>query len=157
MARLDPMTPEEYRAFLEWIVPEYANDHVRAGRWRPNDALERSRAEFDQLLPQGVETADHFLRTIHDEQTGTRVGEVWYALRELEGWPMVFVYWIGILKDHRRKGYAAQAFREIESEAKKLGAERIALHVFSDNEGAIAFYRQLGYIPTDLIMSKRVE
>ncbi len=157
MACLDPMTPDEHRAFLEWIVPEYANDHVRAGRWRSSDALERSRPEFDQLVPQGVGTADHFLRTVHAEQTGVRVGEVWYALRKLEGWPTVFVRWIGILREHCRKGYAAQTFREIESAAKRLGAERVGLHVFGDNDGAIAFYRRLGYGPTDLIMSKRVE
>ncbi len=96
MVKLEPMTPDEYQAYLTWMIPEYAKGHVRGGRWRAEDALERSRAEIDRFLPKGVETADNFLRTIHDRQTGARVGEVWYALQKQEGWPQVFVYWIGI-------------------------------------------------------------
>ncbi len=157
MVRLDPMTPEEYREFLTWMVPGYAEDHVRSGHWRAAEALERSRAEIGQLLPHGVETVDHYLRTVHDERTGVRVGELWYCFQKQEGWPQVFVYWIGILPEHRRHGYASQALRAIDAEARKLGAKRVALHVFAVNKGAIALYEKTGYAPTNVIMSKPLE
>lgn len=154
MVRLEPMTAGELRGFLDESIPRYAEAHVRGGRWKPEEAVERSRAEHEQLLPHGVETSDNYLRTVRDERTGARVGEVWYAFQKQEGWPQVFVYWIGILPEHRRKGYASAVFRLVESEAKRLGAARVALHVFADNEGATAMYRGLGYAPVNVIMAK---
>jgi len=155
MIELRPMTPEELRSFLDWSIPDYAEAHVKAGRWKESDALDRSRKEHDQLLPQGVDTPGTFLRTIHDEE-GTRVGEVWFTLQEQEGWPQVFVYWLGVGEPHRRKGYATEAFRQIEREAKRLGACRVALHVFGDNTAARALYEKLGYAATNVIMAKPV-
>ena len=155
MVRLRPMTPEEFRAFLDWSVPDYAQANVRAGRWKESDAVDRSRAEYAQLLPQGVDTPDNFLRTIIDEQ-GARVGEVWFALQKQEGWPQLFVYWIGIDERHRRRGYATEVFRIVEGEAKRLGAARVALHVFGDNTAARALYERLGYAAKNVIMAKQM-
>lgn len=154
MIRLQPMTPEELHAFLERSIPAYAEDHVRAGRWKASDAIERSRAEHEQLLPQGVHTPDNYLRTVQDAASGARVGEVWYTLLMPEGFPQLFVYWIGIDAEHRRKGFATEVFGEIEKEARRLGATRIALHVFGDNTGARAFYEKLGFRATNISMSK---
>ncbi len=156
MVRLEPMTDEECGAFLEWLIPKYAEGHVRAGSWNSSGSVERSRAEVAHLLAQGVHTPNHFLRTIHDDESGRRVGEVWYALQKQEGGPQVYVYWIGIGKDFRRKGHAEATFLALEGEAKRLGAGRIALHVFGDNSGAMALYQKLGYAPTNVIMAKKV-
>ncbi|EQD45936.1 protein containing GCN5-related N-acetyltransferase, partial [mine drainage metagenome] len=52
--------------------------------------------------------------------------------------------------------YAAAALRELENVAKQAGADRISLHVFAHNEGAISLYRKLGYEPTNLVLSKRL-
>lgn len=156
MVRLEAMTEEECRAFLETLIPEYAQGHVRAGSWKASDADERSRAEVTHMLAQGVHTPDHYLRTIHDDRSGVRVGEVWYALQKQEGWPQLFVYWIGIGEDHRRKGYAQAVFPALEQEAQRLGARRVALHVFGDNTGAIALYEKVGFAPTNVLMAKNV-
>jgi ribosomal protein S18 acetylase RimI-like enzyme len=149
------MTPEEFRLFLDRSVPDYARSHVQAGRWKESEAVDRSRAEYAQLLPQGIDTPDNFLRTVQDER-GARVGEVWFALRKQEGWPLMFVYWIGIDEAHRRKGYASEVLRVVEGEAKRLGAPRVALHVFGDNVAARALYEKLGYATTNVIMAKPV-
>lgn len=152
--RLEPMTVEEFREFLAWSIPNYAEAHVRSGRWKPEEANARSKAEHEQLLPQGVSTPDHYLRTVRDARTGERVGEAWFNFQHQEGAAQVFVYWIGILEPHRRHGYAADVFAQIEQEARRLGAVRVALHVFGDNTGAIAFYEKQGYVPTNLVMAK---
>ncbi len=54
MSKLIPMTQAEFEAFLERTIPEYAADHVRAGNWTEEESLERSRKEFEDLLPQGL-------------------------------------------------------------------------------------------------------
>jgi len=156
MIRLEPMTPDELQAYLDRSVPEYAADHVRSGRWRPEDAVERSRAEHQQLLPKGVDTPDQYLRTVVDPDVGERVGEVWYALQRQDGSPQLFVYWIGIAERHRRKGYASAVLLQVEDEARRLGAARVVLHVFADNVGARALYETLGYSTTNLLMAKSV-
>jgi ribosomal protein S18 acetylase RimI-like enzyme len=156
MIRLSPMTSDEYRAFVETLIPDYAEGHVRAGRWKAADAVEKSRAEVEQLLPHRAETPDQYLRIVRDAASGERVGEVWYALQRQEGWPQLFVYWIGIDPAARRKGYATAVFAELEAEARRLGASRTALHVFGDNRGAIALYERLGFQTTNLLMAKSV-
>jgi len=155
MVRLRAMTADEFQAFLDWSVPEYARDHVTSGRWKESEAVERSRAEHAELLPQGVNTPNNFLRTIHDEG-GTRVGEVWFALQKDGDSSQVFVYWIGINEPYRRKGYATEVFHIIEAEAKRLGATRVALHVFGGNQAGRALYEHLGYAVTNVIMTKPV-
>jgi len=154
MVRLVPMTAPELQKFLESSIPEYAQDWVRSGRWKPEDALERSREEHAQLLPQGVETPDQYLRTVWEEAGGERVGEVWYGLQRQEGWDQLFLYWIGIRPEHRRRGYAADVLREVESEARRLGAVRLGLHVFAENAGARALYERIGFVTTNLLMAK---
>jgi RimJ/RimL family protein N-acetyltransferase len=156
MIKLVAMSAEEFQTFLGWSIPDYAEAHVKAGRWNPNDAVERSKAEHAQLLPNGVETPDNYLRTVYDDALGRQVGEVWYALQKQDGWPQLFVYWIGIGKEFRQRGYATEVFRLLEAEAKRLGAARIALHVFGDNVGARALYEKLGYVTTNIVMAKDV-
>ena len=156
MIRLAPMTPEELRSYLERSIPEYAQSHVESGRWRAEDAVARSRAEHDELLPNGVATPDQYLRTVWDAEQGVRVGEVWYALQRQEGSPQLFVYWIGIEEAHRRRGYATDVLREVEREARRLGASRVALHVFGGNTGARALYERLGFVTTNVLMAKTV-
>ena len=66
MPTLVPMTQVEYDAFIERVVPEYAEDKVRAGQWAASDALERSRKEYLDDLPQGVETKSQYLYTVFE-------------------------------------------------------------------------------------------
>lgn len=155
MVVLREMSPTEFQAFLDWSIPRYAEAHVRGGRWKESDSVARSREEHDHLLPQGVGTPDNYLRVVTSE-TGQRVGELWYALQKQDGWPQVFVYWIGIDEQYRGRGYASDAFRQVEAAAKELGAARVSLHVFADNTTARRLYEKLGYSPTNVIMSKEL-
>lgn len=44
----------------------------------------------------------------------------------------------------------------LESEAKKLGIERIDLTVWSFNEGALNFYRSCGLDPQRIVLEKKL-
>ena len=64
MVTLQPMTPEEYGVYLEPAIAEYAQGHVEDGQWSADEALTRSRQEFQGLLPEGVNSPNNYLFTL---------------------------------------------------------------------------------------------
>jgi len=153
MVTLQPMTEVELQHFLEPAILEYAQRHVEAGQWTAVEAVEKSRKEFQDLLPQGVATPDHYLFTLVNE-VQQQVGMLWFARRESQGQPLAFVYEVRIDEAFRRRGYASQAFRELETKVQELGWNRISLHVFGANHAAIELYKKLGYEMTNVLMAK---
>ena len=150
MITLEPMTEAEYQRFLEPAIAEYAHDHVQAGQWTAEEAVEKARNEFLALLPDGVKTPNHYLFTLVNEAQ-QNVGMLWFAMR---GQGEAFVYDVRVDDAFQRRGYGSQAFLELENKARDLGATRISLHVFGKNHGAIALYNKLGYEPTNILMAK---
>ncbi len=156
MVRLVPMNEIEYQAFLDISVREYADDKVKAGNWQPEEALEKSAQEFRRFLPDGVATKDNYLYRIEDETLATTVGTIWLA-RIMQGThPIAFIYDFRIDEPFRRKGYGEQAMRAAEEQAKALGFDTIALHVFGHNHAARALYEKIGYEITNINMAKKL-
>jgi hypothetical protein len=60
------MIQPEFEAFLARTIPDYAADNVRAGYWSESESLEKSREAFEKNLPQGIQTENHFLYTVHE-------------------------------------------------------------------------------------------
>jgi RimJ/RimL family protein N-acetyltransferase len=149
-----PMTTSEFAAFLESSIAMYAEDNVAAGRWTREEALEQSRAEHEKLVPQGIHTPDQYLFLLRDGPGGPKVGELWYAVRREGAAPFLWIYWIGIDAPYRRKGFASEALRSVEPDARRLGVGRVGLHVFGSNDSARSVYRSLGYVETNVVMSK---
>lgn len=156
MARLVPMSPQEFERFREWTTQDYAESNVRIGAWESEGAQDRAREEVARLLPDGQQTEGHSFWTIRRETDGLRVGELWQALRPCPGGRELFIYWIGIDAAHRRHGYASAALAWVERAARSAGARRLSLHVFGDNPAAIATYRRFGFTERNLLMSKPI-
>lgn len=150
------MTDQEYAAFVERSVREYADGQIRSGAWDEESAARLSREKFESLVPDGILTDKHFFCTIRDAVTDARVGDLWFAVERRENRPIAYVYEISIDEAHRRRGYAKAAFRALEEKARLRGLVAIGLHVFGDNEGARALYRSLGFVETDVWMAKPV-
>nr|WP_314461393.1 GNAT family N-acetyltransferase [uncultured Clostridium sp.] len=53
---------------------------------------------------------------------------------------------VGILKDHRGKGYGAMLFQKMEQWAKESGITRLELTVMTQNEQACHLYEKRGFI-----------
>jgi len=157
MVRLVPMTDTEFHEFVERTLLDYARDKVASGEWTASESVERSRAEFDRLLPQGLATPDQYLFTLKDDARDERVGDLWFAVRRPPMPPGGFIYDIFIDAAHRRKGHAEAALRALEPFARAHGAETIGLHVFGYNHGAIALYQKVGYETTNLLMRKTLD
>ena len=154
MTILLPMRPESFPAYVEASIAAYADDNVHAGRWAESGALERSRADFASLLPQGLATPDNFLFEIFEREEGPVVGHAWLALERKHSPVTAYVYNIEIGPAHRRKGHAFRALQALEAKAAAAGATSIGLNVFAFNTGAQALYRKLGYAATNFNMRK---
>lgn len=153
MTTLRRMTEDEYAAWVDATVPAYAEDKVASGQWSAAESLARSRKEFDELLPQGLETPENRFFTIVDAQ-GAPVGTLWIAEQARGGARIAYVYDVGIHPERQREGHAHRAFVALEDEARRLGLAGIALHVFGHNIGARALYAKLGFEPTNLHLFK---
>ena len=147
------MRAEEARPYLDRLIAGYAADHVRNGRWSPEEAPAEARKEVERLLPAGVDTPNHLLFRILAGEPETYVGELWIAL-EPRG---AFVYDLEVAEPFRRRGYAEAAMRLAEEIAVYRGACKILLHVFGDNAGARRLYARLGYAETNVLMAKPLD
>jgi ribosomal protein S18 acetylase RimI-like enzyme len=150
------MNATEYQAYLDISIREYAEDKVQAGNWQPEEALERSAQDFQKLLPDGVATRDQYLYNIEDETLAVTVGMIWLARIMQGAHAIMFIYDFRIDEPYRRKGYGEQAMRAAEDQAKTLGLDTIALHVFGHNQAARALYEKLGYEITNINMAKKL-
>jgi ribosomal protein S18 acetylase RimI-like enzyme len=150
MTRLVPMDAADFDPFLERLVHAYAEDHIRAGSWTREEGLGEARKETQRLLPAGRETTGHYFYTILAGPSDEKVGAVWLAIEPRGG----FVYDLLVFDAFRRKGYAEQAMRLLETVAREKGARKLSLHVFGDNLGARNLYTKLGYVETNVRMSK---
>jgi ribosomal protein S18 acetylase RimI-like enzyme len=149
------MRSKEFAEYRESSITEYAKDNVKAGYWSAEGSLERSRIIFDSLLPNGLTTPNNYLYEIKTAIDGATIGFLWFANVERQGIRMAYVYHILIKEPYRRLGHAKRALFALESIVASLGLNSIGLQVFgSDNIGAQALYRQVGYVVTGINMSK---
>jgi ribosomal protein S18 acetylase RimI-like enzyme len=152
MTTLSPMTQESFERFLERTIPEYAQEKVEAGNWQAEGALQRSRDEFHRLLPDGLTTQKNYLYSLHLERDGLRheVGVLWLADMDGTG----FIFELFVAEAFRHQGVASTAMRLLEGEARRLGLNRLALHVFGHNLIAKRLYEKLGFEITNINMAK---
>ena len=154
MTTLTPMTQSEFDAFLALAIPEYAVDNVRAGYWDEAEALEKSRKEFEMLLPKGLQSENHYLYTVYDG--GNAVGLIWMRANTDRPTKSGFIFDIRIDEKFRGKGYGKQAMLLIEEKARELGLKSIGLHVFAVNNVARSLYESIGYEISSLNMIKQL-
>jgi ribosomal protein S18 acetylase RimI-like enzyme len=146
------MTEDEYPVFLDTAIPGYAAANVSAGYWLEDEALEKSRQAYTDLLPDGPGTPDQHLFTGRDAETGELVGYLWFAMRPQPGGQRAFVYSVEVVDGLRGRGYGRGVMEACAEEARALGAMAVGLHVFAENEPAYRLYQSLGYQPMSLNM-----
>jgi ribosomal protein S18 acetylase RimI-like enzyme len=150
------MSAGVYDQYVHVAVKAYADEIVESGRWSEEGAVERSQADFDSSLPQGLNTADNFLFEIKVARSGPTVGYIWFAVEEKHGLRFAFVYDFEIKPEFRRQGHATSAFKALEMKVQELGLSSIGLHVFGHNLEAQNLYKKLGYKVTGFNMLKNL-
>ena len=149
MVRLEPIQQEDFDRFLERGIREYAEDHVRNGNWPAEGSIERSRKEFERLLPDGIHSKDQYLWSIVDEASNN-IGVLWVQIKEGKAFIFDFI----IDEAFRGKGYGKQALAAMDEKLKSIDVQSVALHVFGDNVVAQELYKKMGFEITGIHMRK---
>src|ERR687888_233299 len=134
MVKLEPIQKEDFERYLEDEIRDYAEGHVRNGNWPAEGALERSRKEFESLLPDGIHSKDQYLYSIVNEDN--KIGLLWVQVKDQKA----FIYDFVIDEAFRGKGYGKQALIAMDEKLKSMGVQSVALHVFGDNMPAQELY-----------------
>lgn len=136
-----PFTQQEYNAYEEWSIGNYAQALVRSGTESEKDALCVSAEEYEEMLPEGMQTPDNYFLYAENER-GQNVGFLWYTVVE-EG--EVFISDLSVSPEYRMQGYGFAMMRKLEQQLMEEGVDLISLHVFDYNTPAINLYKKLGY------------
>jgi ribosomal protein S18 acetylase RimI-like enzyme len=153
MIQLIPFDQNDYHTWREQAEKEYAADIILAGNHNASEAAEKSRNDFETALPDGLASPNQWIYSIANE-AGEKVGMIWFQCIERSMHKEAFILDLVVFEPYRRKGYAHQAMQAIEEVARQHGMDRIALHVFGHNSGAIRLYEKLGYAATNIQMAK---
>ena len=153
MIKLVKMQQQDFEPYLERGVREYAEDHVRNGNWTAEESLERSRKEFQGLLPNGVDSKDQFLYSIVDEADDNKIGMLWVQVKDQKAFIFDFI----IDESSRGKGYGKQALTAMDETLKSMNVESVGLHVFGDNVTAQELYKKMGFEITGIHMKKKLK
>lgn len=156
MITLIPIELNDFEAFLEHEIIEYAQEKVKSGNWLAEEALEKSRTEFLGLLPDGPQTKDQFVLTIFNEQSRQKLGVLWIQVKLGDTCPHAFILDFVIEPQFRGQGFGKQALQALDKMLLEMGVESISLHVFAHNTNAISFYEKMGYAVTNLYMGKKL-
>ncbi|KGX84405.1 GNAT family N-acetyltransferase [Pontibacillus marinus] len=152
---LKPMTQEQFERYYEKSIEEYAAEHVKAGNWSEEEALPNARKQFQQLLPDGLETENQVLFTIVNEEDKS-IGILWLNITEKQDEKHSFIYDIKLDEEQQGKGYGKASMNVLEDYVKEQGISQIGLHVFAHNKRAVALYEKVGFEMTDHVMKKRI-
>ena len=149
---LVPMSDAQVTAWLPVAMAHYEQARQEAGDTAEQAAAGR-RASEERFFAGGRLKEGQLLYTVRlgDDDAGW----LWIGPWDDEG----SVWWVWDLMVHepfRRRGVARRAMIAGEEVARSHGATSLMLNVFAYNEGAIALYRALGYLPASLHMAKRL-
>lgn len=152
---LRPMTGAEFGDWRKHSVESFAQDLARARR-RPIEAARvRAAAEFEELLPDGLETVGAWLFVVLDD-ADVSIGTLWLG-RHPERSDLAFVYELEIKESARRRGYGRAAMLAAEHVARSAGMSEIGLNVFGFNDPARGLYDSIGYRVVATQMTKRLD
>lgn len=146
-AVLRKMTPEEFTAFCAKSVTSYAADLMRDDSLSETEALRIAEEEFQNELPKGTDTPDHFPMTVLSTESGCPVGIIWYMYEWTNGVRQVFLNDLLIDEPHRRQGFASAALRAMEQNAAGDGCTESVLYVWNHNPAGSSLYAKAGYLP----------
>lgn len=148
------MTAEQFPAYRRLAEREYAENIVAAGMMPEPEARRKAAEDFDNSLPDGVDTADHELWTAWDDDH--QVGLLWLGFSERSDGLFAFGYDVMVTSDRRRQGYGRAIMEAAEQVCRDRGVVEVGLSVFGFNSGARALYEQMGFEVTIQQMRKRL-
>jgi ribosomal protein S18 acetylase RimI-like enzyme len=154
MVKLVPMKQADFSAYLERGIAEYAEDKVKSGNWTVEEALERSRKEFEKYLPDGLQSKNEYIFSIVDEADDQKVGMLWVEVKMDSTSHDAFIFDFRVEEQFRGKGYGKQALAALDEKLISMNVDSVGLHVFGHNIVAQELYKKSGYEITNINMRK---
>jgi RimJ/RimL family protein N-acetyltransferase len=156
MISLRPMRADEYAAYLDYFIPDYATEITANYQLSPVESRLQALREIDEDLPQGVATPGQVLLCIIDSISGedSIIGYLWY--RPDIPARSIHISDFHIFAVHQGKGYGKEALAALELELSKTGITQIKLRVAEDNKRAKHLYDVSGFRVTGVNMSKAI-
>jgi RimJ/RimL family protein N-acetyltransferase len=151
---LRPLSDDEFAAWFPQMRDAYAEDMVRDAGIDRENATAMAASQMDELFPGQKPSPQQLVYAL--EADGEPVGNLWVCDRDTPLQHALFIYNIEIDEAHRGKGYGRAAMDLVESEARRLGVDRVALNVFGRNEVARNLYRSCGYEEFAVSMGKKL-
>lgn len=154
MIMLRPMREEEYPAYQDYFIADYAREIAANYRLSAEDSLARAQREMAEDLPEGVNTPGQVLLCLftRTDNRDRHVGYLWYkpdtAMRS------VFICDFYIFNVCQGQGLGTLALRAFEQAMREQAFEHIRLRVAGDNERARHVYESSGFWVTGINMSK---
>jgi ribosomal protein S18 acetylase RimI-like enzyme len=146
------MTQTQFSDFMEVILLPYVAERAAADHVPTEVAEHYARDQHTHLLPDGHLTVGHRFLRIVSTNSDQSVGGVWFWI-DLKN-KQAFLYNITVFPQYRRSGFASDALALVEEMVRATGCATLGLNVFSSNEGAIAFYRKLGFSAVSSYLNK---
>jgi len=154
MLNLQPMSEEEFVAYKEWMVEDYASEISNNFRITMDEARTSATKQIDSMLSQGLSTPNHFLYNIilTTSDGDSRLGYLWIIVEIKK--KRCFIADIFLHEEFRHQGWGRKILELLETNMKEEGINRISLSVFANNNIAREFYIKMGYEFTDMNMQK---
>jgi ribosomal protein S18 acetylase RimI-like enzyme len=148
------MRESEYAAYLDYFIPDYAEEVASSYGISPEDALARVKREMAAELPEGVRTPGQHLLCLVDPagEADAVIGYLWYKPDATQR--SAFINDFEILPAHRGQGRGKQALGLLDDLLKREGFEQVKLRVAQDNARARHVYEATGFRVTGVNMSK---
>lgn len=150
------MTKDEYPAYLEYFINDYAREIQSNYGASLRDSLARAKQEIAEMLPDGVKTDGQVLMCIvtQSNKTDDHVGYLWYKPDPTTR--TVFIYDFHIFNCRQGLGLGKQSLRAFEEYLQASGFKEISLRVAGDNARARHVYETSGFGVTGVNMSKSI-
>ena len=153
--RLRPLREDELPPYIDHTRAAYERELVAQAGLTPAAAEQKTATDWARLFPDGRVPPGNELYAIEDEDSGERVGDLWFAEREGDGGEKrLHVYSIEVAPEFRGRGYGRAAMQLFEEEARSRGLTQVGLTVLGGNDVARSLYRSLGYAERAVFMSK---
>jgi len=145
MIELVPMTETDFAEFRAYTLKGFAADKVQSGEWLAQDAQQNASIGFENLLPQGMETANHFFYCLVDPELSQPVGYLWFQIRGEGTSRDAFIFDHLIHEQFRNRGYGTQSHQAMNAKLLAMNVETVATHVAAHNTASMRLLERIGY------------
>lgn len=156
MIVLRPMHKEEFSGYLDYFIPDYAQEIASNYRLSADTSIAKAKQEIAADLPDGVNTAGQILLCLFTQQDNrdSHVGYLWYKPDTASR--TAFIYDFHIFNACQGQGLGKQALQAFEQMLQDQDFEHIRLRVAGDNTRARHVYEAMGFGVTGFNMSKTI-